>query len=416
MKAFLQKIFVAIPPEYKRDFLHEIGVENINRFITLGIAISILEVGAIFVLFNPAIAIHQAIVIGFNLVFLPFLWFRKKRISRQGISSQWITVVGFLAYLLYGCWLTLSIVRHGSGGSMLPPYLIAVAGLAAAIFLSPSLSLASYAAVNILFSFGVLAIGGTEYFIKANIVNSIVMNVLAWLISRILFRFRLDAFIAQRRIEQEQQKSDELLLNVLPVKVARELKQIGRTSPERFESVTVFFSDLVDFTAQSSRLTPDVLVSELNDLFTAFDEIAERHSCERIKTIGDGYMCVCGMPETNPAHARQVVMAAIDILHFLEERNRSHPIQWTVRIGIHSGSVVGGVVGVKKYIYDIFGDTVNTASRMENHSEPMKINISEETRRLVKDDFTLVERAPEIVKGKGMAKMFFVEGRRGLSR
>jgi class 3 adenylate cyclase len=413
MSSLLSRLFVGIPPEYKDDFLKEINHENINRLITLGIAISVLEGITILVINEPARAPSMALVIGFNLIFLPFLWwFKRSKFAIGGMAGQWVTFIGFTAYLLFGSWLVLS-GRMQFGASFdagrLSPYTIAAFGVASAFFLSPSLSLAGFVLVGALFVFGLYVVEISDFLIKPNLFNSAIMNTIAWLISRMLFRFRLDAFLTRRRIEQEQQRSEALLLNVLPAKVAQELKECGRTTPERFESVTVFFSDLVNFTSQSTRLSPDVLIRELNELFTAFDEIIEKYDCERIKTIGDAYLCVCGMPESHPAHTRQVVGAAIDILKYLEERNRHHSICWTLRIGIHTGSLVGGVVGVKKYIYDIFGDTVNTASRMESHSVPMKINLSEEAYRLVRHDFSFTERAPEYVKGKGLVKMYFLE-------
>lgn len=414
MNPLLSRLFVRIPPEYKGDFLKETGQENINRFIVLGIVISILEGITILVINEPARAPNMALIIGFNLMFVPFLWwYKKRRLAGSGKGSQWIAFTGFTAYLLFGCWLVLSgRIQYGASfdAARLSPYTIAAFGVASAFYLSPSLSLASFALAGAVFIAGMYVVESSSFLIKPNVFNSVIMNTIAWLISRMLFRFRLDAFLARRRIEQEQERSEKLLLNILPAKVARELKESGYTTPERFDSVTVFFSDLVDFTAKASRLPPDVLIGELNELFSAFDEIIERYDCERIKTIGDAYLCVCGMSENHPVHTRQMVRAAIDILRYLEDRNRRHPIQWTVRIGIHTGSLVGGVVGVKKYIYDIFGDTVNTASRMENHSAPMKVNLSEESYRLVSDDFVFTEREPEFVKGKGMTRMYFLEG------
>lgn len=210
-------------------------------------------------------------------------------------------------------------------------------------------------------------------------------------------------------IESERQRSEKLLLNILPSRVADELKNNGRTEPESFDDVTVFFSDIVNFTTISSRLEPKVLIDELNEIFTAFDHIIARHHCERIKTIGDAYLCVCGMPEANPRHAHNIVSAAIEILDYLDGRNRDHELKWEIRVGVHSGRVVGGVVGVVKYIYDVFGDTINTAARMESHSEPMRVNASQATRDLVGDEFEFTARPPLEVKGKGAFNMFFLE-------
>lgn len=212
----------------------------------------------------------------------------------------------------------------------------------------------------------------------------------------------------QRKILEEQEKSDNLLLNTLPEKVVNELKQNGTTAPESFDNVTIYFSDLVGFTELSDKLSPSELIEELNDLFTVFDDIMTSHSCERIKTIGDAYMAVCGMPESNPEHALNIVRAAIGIMNYVKERNRNSQTQWEIRIGIHTGKVVGGIVGVRKYIYDVFGDAVNTASRMESNSLPMRINISENTYSIVKDNFICTQRSPVQIKGKGLMNMYFI--------
>lgn len=210
-------------------------------------------------------------------------------------------------------------------------------------------------------------------------------------------------------IEQERQRSEKLLLNILPKKIAEELKEKGSAKPECFENVTVMFSDIVDFTSISEKMDPPRLISELNELFTAFDRIARSFGCERIKTIGDAYLCVCGMPEKNDRHAVNIISTALGIREFLRKRNEKSPMKWQIRIGIHSGKVVGGVVGTEKYIYDIFGDTINTASRMESNSEPMKINVSGDTFALAKDQFRFEERPDREVKGKGAVKMYFAE-------
>jgi class 3 adenylate cyclase len=213
-------------------------------------------------------------------------------------------------------------------------------------------------------------------------------------------------------IKREQGKSDQLLLNVLPEKIANELKYTGKTRPETFHNVTVMFSDVVGFTRMFSELEPEILIGELNEIVTAFDRIIEKNSCERIKTIGDAYLAVCGMPEANEKHADNIVNSAVEIIDFLKDRNSRSGRKWEVRIGVHSGKVVGGIVGIKKYIYDVFGDTINVVSRMEHYSEPMKINVSETTHGIVRNRFAFVERAPVEVKGKGNVKMYFVDTRK----
>ncbi len=215
---------------------------------------------------------------------------------------------------------------------------------------------------------------------------------------------------AHNVIVREKDKSEKLLLNILPVRVAIELKKYGKTEPETFENVTVLFSDFVGFTKLSTTLEPKFLIDELNELFTVFDNIMEKNKCERIKTIGDAYLGVCGLPTPDPDHAKNMIHSTLEILEYLNKRNQESEVQWLIRMGVHTGKVIGGVVGIKKYIYDVFGDTINTASRMESNSEPMRINISEITYNLTKELFVFEERQAIEVKGKGMMKMFFVNG------
>jgi len=169
------------------------------------------------------------------------------------------------------------------------------------------------------------------------------------------------------------------------------------------------FTDFVNFTGISETLSPTELVKEINICFRAFDEIIERHGLEKIKTIGDAYLAVCGMPETDKDHAVKMIKAAGDIIEFTRKRKEEGG-KFEIRIGINSGAVVAGIVGVKKFAYDIWGDTVNLASRMETNSEPGKINISGATYELVKDYFRCAYRGKIGAKNKGMVDMYFIEG------
>lgn len=224
----------------------------------------------------------------------------------------------------------------------------------------------------------------------------------------IIAAFLIVVIILSIKIFQERQKSEKLLLNILPKKVADTLKKYGKTEPESFPEVTMYFSDIVSFTKTSNNLDPKFLIEELNDIFTTFDNIMESHNCERIKTIGDAYMGVCGLPAPNENHAENIARAALDIVKALDERNQTAQQSWRIRVGIHTGRVTGGVVGIKKYIYDVFGDTVNTASRMESNSEPMRINVSDATYEILKDKFNFEKREPVEVKGKGVFQMYFL--------
>ncbi|MCL7987332.1 hypothetical protein M8998_05185 [Sphingobacterium sp. lm-10] len=210
-------------------------------------------------------------------------------------------------------------------------------------------------------------------------------------------------------LQLEKQKSDELLLNILPQEIAEELKERGATQTRYHEEVTVIFTDFVNFTENSERWGAERMIAELHEDFTAFDRIMEKHGLEKIKTIGDAYLAVCGIPIKTSNHAHQTVLAALDILDYVREkalRNEGNALN--IRIGIHSGSLVAGIVGVKKFAYDIWGDTVNTAARLEQHSLPGKINISESTYQLVKDYYIFENRGLVEAKGKGEIPMYFV--------
>jgi adenylate cyclase len=217
------------------------------------------------------------------------------------------------------------------------------------------------------------------------------------------------------KISSESRKSEQLLLNILPKEVAEELKANGKSEAKMFNQVTVLFTDFKDFTQISERMTPNELVNELNTFFKAFDDIITRLNIEKIKTIGDSYMCVGGLPKASPSHADDVVNAGLDIQDFVEKYSEVRLAQGKepllIRIGIHSGPVIAGIVGIKKYAYDIWGDTVNTASRMESSGEAGKVNISETTYELVKDKFRCTPRGKIVAKHKGEMEMYFVESR-----
>jgi len=207
----------------------------------------------------------------------------------------------------------------------------------------------------------------------------------------------------------EKEKSEELLLNILPEEIAEELKEKGISEAQQFDRVTVLFTDFVNFTTAGERMTPKELVDELHQCFKAFDEIIGKYNIEKIKTIGDAYLAVCGLPNPDTQHAQHILNAALEIRAFmLARREQLGDKTFEIRVGIHSGSVVAGIVGVKKFAYDIWGDAVNTAARMEQNSEAGKINISETTYELVKQDFSCTYRGEIEAKNKGMMKMYFV--------
>jgi adenylate cyclase len=221
-------------------------------------------------------------------------------------------------------------------------------------------------------------------------------------------------FLGQRnKLRKEKKRSDELLLNILPAEVADEIKSSGHSRPKTFSMVTVMFTDFKDFTDISQKVSAELLVAELDYCFSAFDKIVQNYKVEKIKTVGDAYLCASGLPVSSFTHATDMIKAAIEIRDFMLQRKKEKEargeVPFELRIGIHTGPVVAGIVGVKKYAYDIWGDTVNLAARMEQNSMAGKINISGSTYELVKDQFKCDYRGKISAKNKGEIDMYFAE-------
>ena len=216
-------------------------------------------------------------------------------------------------------------------------------------------------------------------------------------------------------LQTEKDRSENLLLNILPADIAEELKQKGRADARDFEKVSILFTDFKGFTAASEKLSAQELVAEINICFEAFDGIMGKYGVEKIKTIGDAYMAAGGLPVPNDDSVKNTVLAALEMQAFISKRKveldaLGQPA-FEMRVGVHTGPVVAGIVGVKKFQYDIWGDTVNTASRMESSGEVGKVNISQSTYELLKDDsqFTFESRGKIEAKGKGEMEMYFVK-------
>ena len=215
---------------------------------------------------------------------------------------------------------------------------------------------------------------------------------------------------ALQELHEEQVRSENLLLNVLPKKIADRLKREPGTIAEAHKAVTILFADIVGFTPLTSQLNPVEMIELLNKIYSEFDALSEKYQVEKIRTIGDNYMVASGVPESNEDHARNMARMALEMQAFADKLSiqNEHRIQF--RIGIHSGPVIAGIVGRKKFQYDIWGDAVNTASRMESHGEAGKIQVSQTTYEMLKDEFVMKLRGTIDIKGKGPMKTWFLTG------
>ncbi|NND76611.1 MAG: tetratricopeptide repeat protein [Flavobacteriales bacterium] len=248
---------------------------------------------------------------------------------------------------------------------------------------------------------------------KKDIRQKFIRNIIGGgLVGSMIFGFVV--FRQRNKTAKEKKRSDALLLNILPQEIAEELKEKGEAEARQYDMVSVLFTDFVQFTKTAEKLSPKELVSEINECFRAFDLIVEKHKIEKIKTIGDAYMAAGGLPVQSMSAVKHTVLAAIEMQNFIEKRKKERDLAgqpaFEMRVGIHTGSVVAGIVGLKKFQYDIWGDVVNTASRMESNGEVNKVNISKETYDLIKDDptFSFEYRGKIEAKGKGAIDMWFV--------
>ncbi len=235
----------------------------------------------------------------------------------------------------------------------------------------------------------------------------------------IVYRNYLQKSKTNKILDKQKDEIEGLLLNILPKEVASELQASGKSQPRHFEEVSVLFTDFKGFTSIADKLSPEEVVEELNECFMVFDGIIEKYGLEKIKTIGDAYMCAGNIPSPDPDHAHKIIKAAMEISGFITKYNINRAEKglepWEIRIGVHIGPVVAGVVGKKKYAYDIWGTTVNIASRMESNGTPGRVNISEHTYDIIKDRFECSHRGKIHSKNLGELDMYFVEYEKSIS-
>ena len=250
----------------------------------------------------------------------------------------------------------------------------------------------------------------SPYFLLVLVVL-VTTNLAYVVIGHALYRFARTNHLQAAALEIANEKSEGLLLNILPAAIAVRLKEQQQPIAEGFSEVSVLFADIAGFTPLSARLQPEDLVRMLNRVFSEFDRLADLHGLEKIKTIGDAYMVAGGIPSARPDHAEAVADMALDMLSAVERLGKELEVPLRLRVGINSGPVVAGVIGTRKFIYDLWGDTVNTASRMESHGIPGEIHLTEETARRLEGRFQVERRGTIEVKGKGQMTTFFLKER-----
>ena len=307
----------------------------------------------------------------------------------QFLQSCWSNAIGFIALYL-GLYL-LQTLNFKSIASLQRARFMAKLGLALAVGALAFFSFAAIvpASVMIFPVLGVFIIAG--FLAYVNNLESQILNRTA-------------------QINLERKKSDALLANILPKYVINDLKEKGFSEPRSLENISVMFTDFVGFTKISQEISATKLIEELNEIFSEFDRITESHASERIKTIGDAYMCVSGLERSAQSPQRNLISIALRMIAYLENRNQQNELEWHLRLGIASGDSVAGIVGQTKYLFDLFGDAVNTAARMESYSEPQSINIDQKTYLALANapDLTFIKRPITFVKGKGDMQMYFV--------
>ncbi len=249
----------------------------------------------------------------------------------------------------------------------------------------------------------------TLFVLNVSAISAIVFGLLVFFIN--------EKDVAYTLLRAEREKSENLLLNILPKEIAEILKNQGGTIADHYDQVTILFADLVNFTPLSAELSPNEMVGLLNQVFTYFDSLVDQCGVEKIETVGDEYMAACGVPRANPNHAQAIARLALEMCSYMASFPSYNGRRLEIRIGIHSGPIIAGVIGRKKFAFELFGDTVNTANRMQSHGVPGKIQITGATYDLVKDEFVCEPRGKVMVKGKGeMETWFLVDTKPGTSR
>jgi class 3 adenylate cyclase/AmiR/NasT family two-component response regulator len=212
-----------------------------------------------------------------------------------------------------------------------------------------------------------------------------------------------------KQISAKENHFEELLNNILPLEIITEISTLGYSKPKKYKNASVLFVDLVDFTKKVKSLSEKIIFNELSEIFSTFDKIIRTNHCTRIKTMGDGYLAVSGIPNFNNNHAVDLLNAAVEMQNFILQRNKANAITWEIKVGINSGEVIGGILGKNRFPFDVFGDTVNGAARMETMCAPNQINVTRSTYLLTRHKFTFIERLSTRIKGMGIQHMYYLK-------
>jgi len=414
--------------QFLRSFIPNHSMQNEWEYRKHKLLVSVCFVNALYSLFFLPTSIMEqywgaVFIIVPNILVnfaLPFLL--RKNVPLAIVANAYILALG----------ISLSAIMSISGGvyhTATDPQLMVLMPVMALLFLNYRWAIFWFAmAVVTVAVFGILQLYGVDFSIDMNYKYIQLQNLLAVIGHIVLLVMVINIFEKQKNhamttleqknkiIEEEKQRSEELLLNILPAEVMLELKKTGRTTARNYDLATVMFVDFKDFTLISNNLTPEELVTAIDHYFETFDNIIADHDVEKIKTVGDAYLCAGGLPIPNTKNPVEMVDVAFKFVRAVEElkkeRTAENKISFDIRVGIHSGPLIAGVVGIKKFAYDIWGDAVNTAARMQQNGFEGKINVSGTTYELIKHRFHCAPRGRIEAKNKGLVDMYFVEGRR----
>lgn len=414
--------------DFLNSFIPKILTDDVWRFRKHKLFVSVSFVSALYALFFLPTSILEnywgatRVIIFFITCNVAFPFAMRRGVSLKILANAYIITLG----------ISLSWIMYISGGvyhTATDPQLMVLLPVMALLFLNFRAAMFWFVVgVAIIAVFGTLQLNGVNFSPKMDYKYIQLQELLAvcghvvlvFMVINIFERQKNAAFksLSEKNelIQLEKKRSDELLLNILPADVMEELKATGKTQARNYDLATVLFLDFMDFTSITEEMPPEELVSSIDSYFKLIDDTVSKYPIEKIKTVGDAYICAAGLPlgsSDNPVIMIQAVMDIVAALNEMNERRKAEgKTVFEARMGIHSGPVVAGVVGVKKFAYDIWGDTVNTAARMQQNGEPGKINISGTTRELVKHRYICTYRGRIEVKHKGQIDMYFVEGKK----